>query len=152
VLQPMLVELAKVQRQLRAMLAEAAGGNGIGPSHLAVLDALRSRTRMTGAELARAASITPQAMNEVVRRLEQYGEVRREPHPVDKRKIEYEITPAGSARVERSHAAERLLETRITEWWSSERQDALLQELRAVNDDLARALGPSEPPDAGERV
>ena len=143
-LDPMLVELAKTQRLLRALLADAAGGDALGPSHTAVLVALGSRGRSTGAELARAASITPQAMNEVVRRLEHAGEVRRIPHPVDKRKIEYDLTPIGRARIAESDAAVHRTEERIAGAWDAERQAALLDELRAANTSLEALLKPPE--------
>jgi DNA-binding MarR family transcriptional regulator len=79
-------------------------------------------------------------MNEVVRRLEQAGEVVRNPHVVDKRKIEYALTPTGRATVEASRSARRRLEERLASVWSSERQEALLDELRALNTDLAHAI------------
>jgi DNA-binding MarR family transcriptional regulator len=144
VLDPILVELAKTQRLLRTALADAAGKDAVGPSHLVVLEALSSRPRMTGADLARAAAITPQAMNEVLRRLEHTGEIRRRPHPSDKRKIEYEIAPAGHTRIEEWRAAQDHAEERLSGSWSHERQDELLATLRAANADLERLL--KEPP------
>lgn len=143
-LDPILVELARTQRLLRGMLAHEGDGDAVGPSHLAVLEALTARPRMTGADLARAASITPQAMNEVVRRLEQADEVTRSPHPVDKRKVEYQIRPAGRALVKKTHATQRRLDEHLARTWSEERQTALLDELRAVNADLEGALKASD--------
>jgi DNA-binding MarR family transcriptional regulator len=141
-LDPILAELARTQRLLSALIADADGASP-GASHAAVLEALRARPGLTGADLARAASITPQAMNEVVRRLEQAGEVTRRPHAVDKRKITYEITEAGRAAITKSRAARRRSERRLSESWPPERRAALLEELRAANDGLARALRPA---------
>ena len=141
-LDSILTELARCQRSLRALLDREAGGEGLGPSHLAALEALSTRPRMTGAELARAASITPQAMNEVVRRLETGGEVARSRHAVDKRKIEYELTAAGVKRVEQSRAALCRLEDRLAVRWDEQRQEALRADLSAVNRELEAELAP----------
>jgi DNA-binding MarR family transcriptional regulator len=143
-LDPILAELAKTQRLLRTMLDEASGGGSVGPSHMAVLEALSAHARMTGAELARAASITPQAMNEVVRRLESAGEIARGPHAADKRKIEFEITDIGRARVEKAHAAQAAVEGRLDSLWGESRRQSLLLELGAVNKDLEAELAPRD--------
>ena len=142
-----LAELAKTERLLHALLAEASGGEAPGASHIVVLEALSAHTRMTGAELGRAASITPQAMNEVVRRLEQSGEVTRSPHPIDKRKIEYEITGAGTRRIARWRTARSRAEKRLESRWDISRQEALLAELTAANRDFEAELAP---PSEGE--
>jgi DNA-binding MarR family transcriptional regulator len=141
-LDPILAELARTQRLLIALLADT-DGESPGASHLAVLEALAKRPGLTGADLARAASITPQAMNEVVRRLEQAGEVTRRPHAADKRKITYEITDAGRAAITKSRAARRRTERRLSESWLPERRTALLEELSAASEGLANALRPA---------
>jgi DNA-binding MarR family transcriptional regulator len=59
---------------------------GLGPTDHKCLDVLREHDGMTGSELAAVTGLTSGAITGVVARLERAGFVRREPHPLDRRK------------------------------------------------------------------
>lgn len=73
---------------------------GLGPTDTKCLDLLRERPAMTGSELAAVTGLTTGAVTGVVARLENAGYVRREPHPLDRRK---QILHPVEARVQQVH-------------------------------------------------
>lgn len=73
---------------------------GLGPTDTKCLDLLRERPAMTGSELAAVTGLTTGAVTGVVARLENAGYVRREPHPMDRRK---QVLHPVEARVQQVH-------------------------------------------------
>jgi DNA-binding MarR family transcriptional regulator len=85
----------RVERRLRVRLDEAVGAHGVTTTEYVTLSVLRDRDGLSCAQLARWAFVTPQAMNLVVRALEQRGLVRRRPDPRHARVLRASVTPPG---------------------------------------------------------
>lgn len=71
----------RLERRIRAQLDTALERHGITTTEYMALSELSLRDGLSSAQLARIAFVTPQAMNLVVRELEQRRLIRRRPHP-----------------------------------------------------------------------
>ncbi len=85
--------VGRIDRLLRARLSEALAPHGLTLSEYTTLSVLAGRGGLSNAQLARRALITPQAMNEVLGRLEERRLVRRRAGPGRTRPAE--LTPSG---------------------------------------------------------
>ncbi|GAA3412070.1 MarR family winged helix-turn-helix transcriptional regulator [Streptosporangium vulgare] len=87
----------RLERRIRARLDETLVRYGITTTEYMALSELRMRAGLSSAELARIAFVTPQAMNLVVRELEQRGLIKREAHPDGGRVLCARLTREGQA-------------------------------------------------------
>ncbi|MFC4123283.1 MarR family winged helix-turn-helix transcriptional regulator [Nonomuraea zeae] len=85
----------RLERRIRACLDEALARHGMTTTEYMALSELRLRDAPSSADLARIAFVTPQAMNLVIRDLEQRGLIRRDPHPRGGRALRTRLTPKG---------------------------------------------------------
>jgi DNA-binding MarR family transcriptional regulator len=85
----------RVFRALRAAMEEAVRPHGFTMPQVAVMLALGHRSRLSTADLARRAFVTPQAMGELLAGLETRGFVIRRAHDSHGRILPAELTPAG---------------------------------------------------------
>ena len=91
-----------VERRLRARLDEEMRANhGVSTTEYVTLSVLRERDGLSGAQLARLAFVTPQAMNQVVSALERRGLVKRRPDPRHRRVLRTSVTAKGLKQLER---------------------------------------------------
>jgi DNA-binding MarR family transcriptional regulator len=86
--------------------------NLYGPQY-GVLSVLARDPGSSGADLARACNITPQAMNGVLVTLEREGLVERHPHPTHGRILQVTLTEEGQRRLEAAAPAVREIEAAI---------------------------------------
>ena len=87
--------VGRLDRVLRRRLGEALEPHGLSLPEYTTLSVLHARSGLSNAQLARRALITPQAMNEVLARLEERGLVRRRSDPAHGRVRPAELTRAG---------------------------------------------------------
>lgn len=91
--------------QLRRQLRSKASPQELNLSQIATLVRLEERVWATTAELARAESMKPQSMSDILKYLEASGLVKRQRHPTDGRQIQFALTDKGlSLRRERKRA------------------------------------------------
>lgn len=100
----------RVERRLRARLDGATRTHGITTTEYVTLSVLRRHDGMSGAELARWAFVSPQAMNLVVSALERRGLVRRWTDPQHRRILRTTVTPEGLEVLERCDSAMDVIE------------------------------------------
>jgi len=138
--QPLAMLLSDVFDSLVIAMHEAlpsAGFDDIRPAHsvgvFRVIDPAGTRP----GELARRAGVTPQAMAEFVRYLEQRGYVKRVSDPSDGRARIVQLTPRGKKASAAARAAFAAIEAR----WESQLGARRLGQLREMLDELA-TLGP----------
>jgi DNA-binding MarR family transcriptional regulator len=99
-----------VERRLRARIDEVTRTHGVTTTEYVTLSVLRRHDGMSGAELARWAFVSPQAMNLVVSALEQRGLVRRWPDPQRRRTLRTTVTPEGLGVLKRCDSAMDVIE------------------------------------------
>lgn len=106
------------QHRLRQRLDAELGRVGITAPQNAVLLAVAGNPRISNAELARAAFVTPQTMQAILVNLDRAGLIARSPHPEHGRVIMTELTAAGQQAVldgaKAADAVERQMLSRLS--------------------------------------
>ncbi len=97
--------MGRLDRVLRRRLGDALEPHGLSLPEYTTLSVLSARSGLSNAQLARRSLITPQAMNEVLARLEERKLVRRRRDPTHARIRPAELTPAGKRTLVRADAA-----------------------------------------------
>ncbi len=94
--------LKSLQHSLRQAMDEALRKNSMSFAHFATLFSVSSAPGTPGAQLARTAFVTAQAMNTILQRLEKDGLILREPHPNNLRADRWYITPSGTRAMQKA--------------------------------------------------
>jgi DNA-binding MarR family transcriptional regulator len=97
--------VGRLDRALRRRLTEALASTGVSLGEYTALSALGARSGLSNAQLARRSMVTPQAMNEMLARLESRGLVQRTSDPHHGRVRRADLTPAGRDILERADVA-----------------------------------------------
>jgi len=87
--------VGRLDRVVRRRLADALRPHELSLQEYTTLSVLRARAGLSNAQLARRSLVTPQAMNEVLARLEQRGLVLRDPGRTRGRIRPAELTASG---------------------------------------------------------
>jgi DNA-binding MarR family transcriptional regulator len=110
--------LRQAQAATRLTLERALADLGVTPPQFAVLTMLKAYPGLSGADLARVAVLTPQTVGVIIRNLERDGAIRKAPHPVHGRVLQWTLTRRGTNLLGkcRRHAMalERRLESGLT--------------------------------------
>jgi DNA-binding MarR family transcriptional regulator len=112
--------LRQASYRLRPALDAALRPHRITAVHYGVLSVLARDPGASGADLARAISTTPQAMNGVLATLGREGLVERHPHPTHGRILQVTLTPEGERRLEAARPEVLRLEAEIERDFSAE--------------------------------
>ena len=131
------------QHRLRQRLDVELARLGITAPQNAVLLAVAGNPRISNAELARAAFVTPQTMQGILVNLERAGLISRSPHPEHGRVIMTELTKAGQKAVAEGAKAADAVERQMLSMLSTEEARLLCELLKRC----AAALG-DEPSDS----
>jgi len=137
-------ELKRTQHGLHLSMDARLRPLGLSTPQYAVLANVRDNPGVSGAQLARNAFVSAQAMNEVVSGLERYGLLQRDPSPRHGRIIETRLTKRGR----------RLLERADAEVLNAERQLVALldrDEAKVLFEMLRRCADAIRTPDQAER-
>jgi DNA-binding MarR family transcriptional regulator len=126
-------QVGRLDRVLRRRLQDALAPHGLALSEYTTLSVLRGRTGLSNAQLARRSLITPQAMNEVLARLESRGLVRRRADQARGRVRPAELTNAGERILQAADASVDAVEREMLEGLSA-------PDRRFLSDLLASAL------------
>lgn len=111
---PLLPDLIRLEEALRATLDRAARDEGIGTSEYLVLRALEGGERLSGAQLARVARVTPQSMHGVLVRLQRDALLEPHAHPTDGRLRVFALTKAGGSAAAEARRRAESVEARLT--------------------------------------
>ena len=95
----------RLERRIRARLDDALDRHGVTTTEYMALSELRLRDGPSSAQLARIAFVSAQAMNLVIRDLEQRGLVQRRPDPRGGRVLRVALTRAGLTTLRRCDRA-----------------------------------------------
>lgn len=110
--------LRQAQAATRLTLERALAEFGITSPQFAVLTMLKAYPGLSGADLARVAVLTPQTVGVIIRNLERDGAIRKTPHPVHGRVLQWNLTRRGQTLLgrcrQRVNAVERRLMTGLS--------------------------------------
>lgn len=128
------LDIKRAEQVLMAAKGAALKPLDLTVAQYAALFALSGSPGISGAALARACLVTPQAMTAVLKTLEERGLVTRTAHPWHQKVLETRLTDEGAALLDRADERAVRIERRMS--------DALTpQERAALKDLLGRCVG-----------
>jgi DNA-binding MarR family transcriptional regulator len=105
--------LRQAQAAARLTLERALDELGVTPPQFAVLTMLKAYPGLSGADLARVALLTPQTVGVIIRNLERSGAIKKTPHPVHGRVLQWTLTRRGTTLLARCRRHVMALERRL---------------------------------------
>ena len=128
--------LRQAQAAARLTLERALDDLSITPPQFAVLTMLRAYPGLSGADLARVALLTPQTVGVIIRNLERDGAIRKTPHPVHGRVLQWSLTRRGGTLLDKSRQRVVALERRLVAGLGAKAQVTIRRWLSKIAADL----------------
>ena len=128
--------LRQAQAATRLALERALAGHGVTPPQFAVLTMLRAYPGLSGADLARVAVLTPQTVGVIIANLERDGAIRKEPHPVHGRVLQWTLTRRGGNLLDKCRRHAKALERRLQSGLSAKSRLTVRRWLSKIAADL----------------
>jgi DNA-binding MarR family transcriptional regulator len=128
--------LRQAQAAARLTLERRLADLGITPPQFAVLTMLRAYPGLSGADLARVALLTPQTVGVIIRNLERDGAIRKTPHPVHGRVLQWTLTRRGGTLLEQCRRPVQALERRLVAGLGAKAQVTVRRWLSKIAADL----------------
>jgi DNA-binding MarR family transcriptional regulator len=128
--------LRQAQAASRLTLERALADLGVTPPQFAVLTMLRAYPGLSGADLARVALLTPQTVGVIIRNLERSGAIRKTPHPVHGRVLQWALTRRGGTVLDRCRRPVMALERRLMAGLSAKAQITIRRWLSKIAAEL----------------
>lgn len=105
--------LRQAQAATRLSLERTLAELGVTVPQFAVLTMLKAYPGLSGADLARVALLTPQTVGVIIRNLERDRAIRKTPHPVHGRVLQWTLTPRGMKLLTKCRKHALTLERRL---------------------------------------
>jgi DNA-binding MarR family transcriptional regulator len=128
--------LRQAQAATRLTLERALADLGVTPPQFAVLTMLKAYPGLSGADLARVALLTPQTVGVIIRNLERDGAIRKTPHPVHGRVLQWTLTRRGGTLLGKCRRHVKALERRLMAELSVNAQVTIRRWLSKIATDL----------------
>lgn len=128
--------LRQAQAATRLTLERRLANLGITPPQFAVLTMLRAYPGLSGADLARVALLTPQTVGVIIRNLERDRAIKRTPHPVHGRVLQWTLTRRGGALLDQCRRPVQALERRLIAGLGAKAQATVRRWLSKIATDL----------------
>jgi DNA-binding MarR family transcriptional regulator len=128
--------LRQAQGATRLTLERALADLGITPPQFAVLTMLRAYPGLSGADLARVALLTPQTVGVIIRNLERDRAIRKTPHPVHGRLLQWTLTRRGATVLDKCRRPVKAVERRLVMGLSAKAQATIRRWLSNIAADL----------------
>lgn len=133
------LDIKRAEQALIAAKQVAVRPAGLTVPQYAALFALADNPGISGAALARACLVTPQAMTVVLKNLEERGLVERTPHPWHRNILETRLTQAGQSALTAADERAVVVEQAITTELTPEEQTTLRTLLTRCTQAIERA-------------
>jgi DNA-binding MarR family transcriptional regulator len=128
--------LRQAQAATRLAMERALTDLGVTTPQFVVLTMLKAYPGLSGADLARVALLTPQTVGVIIRNLERDGAIRKTPHPVHGRVLQWTVTRRGVALLDKCRRHARAIERRLVHGLSARAQATVRQWLAKIATDL----------------
>ena len=109
---------------------------GVTSPQFAVLTMLKAYPGLSGADLARVALLTPQTVGVIIRNLERDGAVRKRPHPIHGRVLQWTVTRRGLGLLGKCRRRAKAIERQPAAGLSAKSQAAIRRWLSKIATDL----------------
>jgi DNA-binding MarR family transcriptional regulator len=114
--------LRQAHAATRPTMERALSELGVTSPQFAVLTMLRAYPGLSGADLARVAVLTPQTVGVIIRNLERDGAIRKAPHPIHGRVLQWTLTRRGTTLLDKCRRHVQAVERRLTAGLSNQAQ------------------------------
>jgi DNA-binding MarR family transcriptional regulator len=128
--------LRQAQAATRLTLERALGDLGVTPPQFAVLTMLNAYPGLSGADVARVALLTPQTIGVIIANLERDGAIRKTPHPVHGRVLQWTLTRRGLRLLDRCRRRVATVEKRLVAGLSAKAEVTIRRWLFKIAADL----------------
>ena len=128
--------LRQAHAAARLAMERALADLGVTPPQFVVLTMLRAYPGLSGADLARVALLTPQTVGVIIRNLERDGAIRKTPHPVHGRVLQWTLTRRGETRLDKCRRHALGLERRLMAGLPNQAQATIRRWLAKIATDL----------------
>lgn len=105
--------LRQAQAAARLSMERTLAEFGVTTPQFVVLTMLRAYPGISGADLARVAVLTPQTVGVIIRNLERDGAIRKAPHPVHGRMLQWSLTRRGQVLLDKCRRHANALDRRL---------------------------------------
>jgi DNA-binding MarR family transcriptional regulator len=105
--------LRQAQAATRLTMERTLADLGVTPPQFAVLTMLKAYPGLSGADVARVAMLTPQTVGVIIANLERDGAIRKTPHPVHGRVLQWTLTRRGGTLLQTCRRRVVALERRL---------------------------------------
>lgn len=105
--------LRQAQAATRLTMERTLADLGVTPPQFAVLTMLNAYPGLSGADVARVALLTPQTIGVIIGNLERDGAIRKTPHPVHGRILQWTLTRRGSDLLDQCRRRVNAVERRL---------------------------------------
>ncbi|KIU48019.1 MULTISPECIES: MarR family winged helix-turn-helix transcriptional regulator [Bradyrhizobium] len=120
----------------RLSMERALGQLGVTSPQFVVLTMLKAYPGLSGADLARVALLTPQTVSVIIRNLERDGAIRKTPHPVHGRVLQWTLTDHGTRLLEKCRHIAQDHERRLAAGLDAKSEQVVRQWLSKIATDL----------------
>ena len=128
--------LRQAQGAARLTLERALAELRVTSPQFVVLTMLKAYPGLSGADLARVALLTPQTVGVIIRNLERDGAIRKTPHPVHGRLLQWTLTRGGLTLLGKCRRHAKALERRLTAGLKPQAQVTVRRWLSKIAADL----------------
>jgi DNA-binding MarR family transcriptional regulator len=128
--------LRQAQAATRLAMERALADLGVTSPQFVVLTMLKAYPGLSGADLARVALLTPQTVGVIIRNLERDGAIRKAPHPVHRRVLQWTLTRRGADLLDRCRRHAQTIERRLAAGFSPTAQAIIRHWLAKIAADL----------------
>ncbi|MBR0895324.1 MarR family transcriptional regulator [Bradyrhizobium tropiciagri] len=120
----------------RLSMERGLAGLGVTSPQFVVLTMLKAYPGLSGADLARVALQTPQTVSVIIRNLERDGAIRKTPHPVHGRVLQWTLTSHGTSLLEKCRHIAQAQERRLAASLDARSEQIVRQWLSKIAIDL----------------
>jgi len=124
--------LRQAQAASRLTLERSLGELGVTVPQFVVLTMLKAYPRLSGAELARVALLTPQTVGVIIGNLERDRAIQKTPHPVHGRMLQWTLTRRGMTLLDQCRKRAMALERRLAATLTPKTERAVRQWLSKI--------------------
>jgi DNA-binding MarR family transcriptional regulator len=128
--------LRQAQAATRLAMERALTDLGVTSPQFVVLTMLRAYPGLSGADLARVALQTPQTVGVIIHNLERDGAIKKAPHPIHGRVLQWTVTRRGAALLEQCRRRADAIERRLAAGLTTKAQAVIRRWLAKIAADL----------------
>jgi DNA-binding MarR family transcriptional regulator len=128
--------LRQAQAATRLAMERSLADLGVTSPQFVVLTMLRAYPGLSGADLARVALLTPQTVGVIIRNLERDGAIKKTPHPIHGRVLQWTLTRRGAVLLGKCRRHVQAVERRLASGLSAKALAAVRRWLSKIATDL----------------